>query len=168
MPQLDWNVILTGLLYAALTGVFNLIFAHKSQINAWAEAHPKLAALLKVTRAIGLDPQHLWAALALFVKGRLPRVQTEPPSERDVPVKIGPLLVLLLAGLVMTQQGCTREQAIQQINDPCSKVSYMTILAGCEARVRSECVIGDKACKVYVECTRALEAWRVCETGGAQ
>jgi hypothetical protein len=83
MNHIDWNVILTGLLYAALTGAFNLLFAHKSQINAWCEANPKLAAALKVSRAIGLDPQHLWAALALAVKKKLPKVQTEEPKDKD-------------------------------------------------------------------------------------
>lgn len=39
-----------------VTGVANLLLSNKSQVELWAETHPKLAAAMKLLRAIGLDP----------------------------------------------------------------------------------------------------------------
>lgn len=75
MPELNWNVILTALLYAALTGILNLVLARKSQVEAWSEAHPKLAAGAKLLRAIGLDPWQIIASLSLFFRSKLPEIQ---------------------------------------------------------------------------------------------
>jgi hypothetical protein len=75
MPTLDWNTILAALGYAALTGIFNLIFARKSQIEAWAESRPRLAAILKLTRSLGFDPWNALSALSLMFKSKLPEIQ---------------------------------------------------------------------------------------------
>ncbi len=75
MPELNLNVILTLAAYAAITGVLNLILARKSQIEAWSEAHPKLAAGAKLLRAIGLDPWQIVASLSLFFRSKLPEIQ---------------------------------------------------------------------------------------------
>jgi len=161
--MLDINTLLAAFAYAVLTGVFNLIFANKSQINEWAAANPRLAGLLKITRALGLDPQHLWAAGALIVKGRLPKVQTDPVAEKtDDTVRIipgGPLLVLLFLAFAVHQQGCAAPLPIAP--DVCSKVSLGTIVAGCDARA-NECVPGDTTCPLYLECKRAIKTWKDC------
>ncbi len=75
MPTINWNVILSAIAYAALTGVFNLLLGHKSQVEAWAESNPGLAAVLKFTRAIGLDPWGIIAALSLTFQKKLPEAQ---------------------------------------------------------------------------------------------
>ena len=127
MPELNWNVILSALAYAALTGIFNLIFARKSQIEAWAESRPRLAALLKLSRSLGFDPWNAISALSLFFAKKLPDVQkSDSPIAKaeqrkadakrlaDEPVSIvppgTPLLVLLVAGLLgLSQQACNRD-----------------------------------------------------------
>jgi hypothetical protein len=133
MPQVDWNLILTSLLYAALTGVFNLAFAKKSQINAWCEANPKLAALFKFTRMVGLDPQHGWALLTLLVKKRLPKVQTEPleapaPKSRAVP----PVMLVVLCLLLV---GCASAARL-----PCDEAKLRAIDADYVAQVTAVCL----------------------------
>jgi len=135
MPTFDWNIVLTGLLYAALTGVFNLLFAHKSQINAWAEAHPKLAALMKITRAVGLDPQHLWAALALLVKKRLPAVQTEPPAPKSRP---GLPSLLMLCFCLVFVVGCGATFA--NVKPPCDDARLRAIDNAYIAELSSTCL----------------------------
>ncbi len=97
MPTIDWPVIISGLLYAALTGILNLIFARKSQIADWAEQNPRLAAVMKFTRAIGLDPWALLAAFQLAVSKKLPDAQKNidnskkgPPSDPDTTVSLMP------------------------------------------------------------------------------
>lgn len=98
MPPIDWHVISSGLLYALVTGVFNLLFSHKSQIADWAEQNPRLAAVMKLTRALGLDPWALIAAFQLAITKRLPDAQKNidnskkgPPSGGvDVTANIGP------------------------------------------------------------------------------
>jgi hypothetical protein len=127
MPTLDWNIILTGLLYAALTGIFNLALGHKSQVEAWAMANPKLAALLKLTRALGFDPWNAFSGGLLLLKGKLPAAQqADSPIAKaeqkkaddklretalDNTVNFGPpLLVLLFVGLCLSQQACAAKQ----------------------------------------------------------
>lgn len=63
--------------YAAL-GVISLLVARKSQIDAWAESKPRLAALLKAMRALGLDPWMLLQALSLLFRKRLPATSRDP------------------------------------------------------------------------------------------
>ncbi len=66
LPVLGWWM---------LTGIINLAFAYKSQIEAWAEANPRLASLLKFTRALGFDPWNLLSSLKLFAQKKLPDAQ---------------------------------------------------------------------------------------------
>ncbi len=86
MPGLE--SILIAASWAVLTGLFNLIFANKSQINSWALSNPRLAAFFKLTRSIGFDPQHFWAFVTLLVKKTLPKVQLEENHEEHVPVSV--------------------------------------------------------------------------------
>lgn len=64
-------------LYLAL-GAINLLFGHKSQINAWTESKPRLAAVLKLSRSLGLDPWMLLQSLTLVIRGRLPAAAATP------------------------------------------------------------------------------------------
>jgi hypothetical protein len=64
--------ILTLLAYAAATGILNLVLSKRSQVDAWAEKQPRLAAVLKLCRAIGFDPWMAIQSLSLAVKGKLP------------------------------------------------------------------------------------------------
>lgn len=66
------TTVLTVAAWAAVTGVLNLLIGHKSQVNAWAESHPRVAAVLKLCRAVGLDPWMIIQSLSLVVKGKLP------------------------------------------------------------------------------------------------
>lgn len=135
MPTLDWNTVLAALGYAALTGIFNLIFARKSQIEAWAESRPRLAALLKMTRSLGFDPWNALSALSLFFAKKLPQVQksdsviaqveqqkasakARADAAGDDTVHFGPpLLVLLVAGLCLSQQACSSWKPVARSAD---------------------------------------------------
>lgn len=46
--------------------------------------------------------------------------------------------------------------------DRCSSVALATVMAGCEVRIRLECVTGDKDCAVYQACKAAIKTWRQC------
>lgn len=81
--------------YLAL-GVINLLLGHKSQIDAWAEANPRLAAMLKLSRSLGLDPWMLLQSLSLFIRGRLPATMKASETKRTT-IKPPPLAVLVLA-----------------------------------------------------------------------
>ncbi len=149
MPQLNWNVIAVSLLYAAATGIFNLILGHKSQVEAWAQSNPKLAAVLKFTRALGLDPWNLFSAALLLLKGKLPAAQqANSPIAKveqakadaklraeavDDTVRIGPLAVLLLAALSLHQAACHSAP-------PCSEDKLRAIDAAYLADVAKQCL----------------------------
>lgn len=69
------EAILAIVLWAALTGVLNLIAAERSRIDSWAESKPRLAAILKLMRSVGFDPWMLLAAVQLAVSKKLPAAQ---------------------------------------------------------------------------------------------
>jgi len=81
-----------------LSGLFSMLFARRSQVDAWAESHPRLAAVLKLLRSLGLDPWMLLQSLSLLVRGRLPQSAKSPPHG---PSHLGPALLLLLAGALL-------------------------------------------------------------------
>ncbi len=158
MPELNWNAMLAALAYAALTGIFNLIFANKSQINAWCEANPRLAAALKITRALGLDPQHLWAALALVVKKRLPAVQTETLDEAPKSRAVPPLMLIMLC--LLAAVGCS---SLPITSKRCSfdNPEFSAQVAMCRSEIERTCLLNDDEtpradCPALVKC----EAWR--------
>lgn len=120
-PHLDTNAILVAVLYAAVTGVWNLALGHKSQVESWATSHPRLAAVLKMTRALGLDPWNFGAAIMLAFFKRLPQAQQsdsaiavrefEKAEEKkagktDDTVNIGPVALLLLAAFATHSSAC--------------------------------------------------------------
>ena len=69
----------TLLIYLFATGLLNSLIGHKSQIDAWAEKKPTLAAVLKVIRGLGLDPWMLIQAATLATKKRLPLAMQDDP-----------------------------------------------------------------------------------------
>jgi hypothetical protein len=57
-----------GILYLAI----QMVLTRKSQIDAWCEANPKRASLMKAIRSLCPDPWMMLQALALLFRGRLP------------------------------------------------------------------------------------------------
>lgn len=174
----DLNIILAAFGYALLTGVLNLIFSKKTQIEAWCAANPRLAAVGMLMRSIGFDPHNLWAFLTLLIAKKLPaikladspvvkaevrKIEEKKREATDEIVSLvppgGPLLALLFLALSVHQQGCAAPLPIAP--DVCSKVSLATIVAGCDARAK-ECEPGDTTCPLYIECRRAINDWRNC------
>lgn len=57
--------------YLAL-GLLSLVLAKRSQFDAWANAHPRVAGGMKLLRGLGIDPFLLLQGLSLLIRGRLP------------------------------------------------------------------------------------------------
>lgn len=53
-------------------GLVSLALANRSQIDAWAEKHPRVAGALKLVRALGFDPWLLVQGLSLLIRKKLP------------------------------------------------------------------------------------------------
>lgn len=79
-----WVYLGPILLWNGALGLLNLLLTQRSRIDAWAEAHPKRAAVMKAMRGLGWDPWHLVAAVTLWVKKRLPE-GTRPPAQEAEP-----------------------------------------------------------------------------------
>lgn len=180
--DLLFSYVLPLLAWGALSGVLNLIFTRKSQIEAWVNANPRLAAWSKFLRSVGFDPWAAHAWLLLLVKKKLPEAQqADSPIAKleqrkadakrlgDEPVSIIPpvpplglFLLLAWGSLLSTQSSCSPAATAKQLKDPCSELSLATVQAGCEVRIERECN-GDPSCPAYVECSRAVETWRACQ-----
>lgn len=96
--------LLTGIgaLSVAL-GVLNLLFARRSQVDSWCNAHPRVAAILKLSRGLGHDPWQMLQAAALWLRGRLP-----DDIERIVDfVTRGTTVLAVLLACAFAMQGCT-------------------------------------------------------------
>ncbi len=65
----------SAVIYAVITALFNLALGHKSQIADWAEANPRLASILKLTRALGIDPWNVISSMQLLFTKKLPSAQ---------------------------------------------------------------------------------------------
>lgn len=53
--------------------LLNLLYGHKSQVDAWCNANPKRAAVMKLIRGIlPIDPWMIIQGLSLLFKGKLP------------------------------------------------------------------------------------------------
>ena len=51
----------------------NLLYGHKSQVDAWCNANPKRAAVMKLIRGLlPVDPWMIIQGLSLLFKGKLP------------------------------------------------------------------------------------------------
>lgn len=77
MPTLDWKHYGVLAAYALLTFFVNLVFSKRSQIDAWCEANPRLAAFAKLFRGAGVDPWAIAQAVVLFVTKQLPGYQKQ-------------------------------------------------------------------------------------------
>jgi hypothetical protein len=68
------NLISSHWLIAYVVGAFavSLLLARRSQVDAWCEANPRVAGLLKILRGIGLDPWLPIQGLSLLIFGKLP------------------------------------------------------------------------------------------------
>lgn len=75
MLQQFLALIVPLMLWGAVSGVLNLMLTRKSQIEAWVNANPRLAAWSKLLRSIGFDPWALHAWATLLVKKKLPEAQ---------------------------------------------------------------------------------------------
>jgi len=174
MPELNWNVILSGLAYAALTGIFNLVLGRKSQIEAYATANPRLAAILKISRAMGFDPWNVISGLSLAFTKKLPEIQQADSKiakleqakadakklDPDSTVKVvpgGPLLMLVCAGMMgMSQQGCSGAQP----SPTCTDAAYRTQLLSCGV-MAADCVRDggtDELCGAV--CNKEWDDWQ--------
>lgn len=69
---LAWLSALPLWSYYLLFGFLALILARKSQVDEWANAHPRVAGVLKTLRGVGLDPWIIIQGLCLIVFGKLP------------------------------------------------------------------------------------------------
>jgi hypothetical protein len=93
MPQFlqtNWIYISLAVAYCAL----QFVYGRRSQIDAWCEARPKIAGVMKLLRAVLPDPWLLVQGLTLLVKGRLP-LGYKTIVETIVKVLAGSALVLL-------------------------------------------------------------------------
>ena len=86
--------------YCVASALLNLVIAERSRVDAWCERHPRIAAVLKIVRAVGVDPWHLVAAASLFVNKQLPEASKRSTSLPRVP----PLPLVMLSLLLL---GCT-------------------------------------------------------------
>jgi hypothetical protein len=60
------------IIYGLATGVLNLLLSERSRVDSWCASRPRMAAALKLLRAVGLDPWHVVSATNLLVRGKLP------------------------------------------------------------------------------------------------
>jgi hypothetical protein len=97
-----------------VAGVLSLVLSRRSQIDAYAEMHPRVAGIMKLLRSLGLDPWMLLQSLSLIVRGRLP----EPPPVKSTR-KLPPLVVIgLLCFVLALAQACANwKPAARTAND---------------------------------------------------
>jgi hypothetical protein len=104
------------LVWGSVTGVLNALLARKSQIETWAESHPRAAAVQKFMRAIGFDPWNAISAALLWAKGRLPMAQKAGTTVEDGKIKaprIPGLPVLCLALMLpLALLGCSPRDGV--------------------------------------------------------
>jgi hypothetical protein len=99
-----------------VAGLFSLVLSRRSQVDAWVEMHPRLAAALKLLRALGLDPWMVIQSLSLLFRGRLP----DPPPVKTTS-KLPPFVVLALAGLILGS--CAVAKPMPE--DPSARAIYL-------------------------------------------
>jgi|SRR5688500_6633680 len=165
----------TLLVHLAL-GVLALLVARRSQVDAWAESNPRLAGVMKLMRALSIDPWMIAQAFMLILVKRLPedpKVEIKPPSDDDPPTgenPVGPHATKLppnprwggpVAMVALALIGCGAAQQPRECDE--SKVTAHT--ARCKARVALECAdIPEEqletACPVIAQCDAELD--RIC------
>lgn len=87
-------------------GLLSLVLSKRSQVDAWAEAHPRVAGVLKLLRSVGLDPWMLLQSLSLLIRGRLP----DPPQPKATSKRPPPLVLLVLSVGLLSCADMTAQQ----------------------------------------------------------
>lgn len=109
------NYLVPLLIYGAITGIANLLLSKKSQVELWAEANPRLAAVMKLLRAVGLDPWQIISAISLWATKKLPDAQrseglkeADPkiPKPPSTPSGMGPMGGMLALCLCLSLASC--------------------------------------------------------------
>lgn len=175
MPDPNQNPVLYAVLYAALTGIINLVFSRKSQIEAYALANPRLAAFGKLLRSVGFDPQNFWAFLTLLIKKDLPAAQRSDSvvalreeikaEEKAAAERIDRMppppavLVLLVATLSLHQSGCAAPFTAKRCDF--QNPEYTAHVAMCRQEIVETCLLNEDEtprddCPALVRC----EQWR--------
>ena len=86
--------------------ILNVLYGHRSQVDAWCNANPKRAAIMKIIRGLlPIDPWLIIQGISLIFKGKLPTkwqnvvsilpaVPEAPPaiSEAVVPAEASPVV----------------------------------------------------------------------------
>lgn len=104
-------------------GALSLVLSRRSQIDSWAEAHPRVAGALKLLRSLGLDPWMLLQSISLIIRGRLP----EPPATKPTS-KLPPLTVVTLALVCLGLSSCANwKPAARTANDLAADFCALTV-----------------------------------------
>jgi hypothetical protein len=125
-----------AILYVA-SALLSLLLGRRSQVDAWAEKHPRIAAALKLMRAVGLDPWLALQSLSLAVKGRLPKPPADQDDDDKTPPDGGKPVHVFLTLVALAFVGCSAAQE----PEACSEAQ----LAKLEAAFLAEAVT---ACKL--------------------
>jgi hypothetical protein len=103
------------------TGVLALLLTNRSSVDAWAQANPRVAGIMKTARGLGLDPWIILQGLCLIFLGRLPKwVQSavgprvgKKPSVPPIAVFVLALIPVSLGGTIAAGSpalfGCSRD-----------------------------------------------------------
>lgn len=152
-----------------LLGVISLLVSRRSQVDAWAEANPRVAGVHKLLRGFGVDPWLVLQSLSLIVRGRLPappkslapKDDSAPPTPRSgaAPPSAAGLLVFLaaLAG-APNLTGCS---SASPVGPPCDAATLAGIVAECATRVEIDCVqkdVPEEQCEALKECDARIDA----------
>jgi hypothetical protein len=119
IQQILTQYVIPLLAYGLITGLANLLLSRKSQVELWAESHPKAAGAMKLLRAVGLDPWQIISAISLWATKKLPDAQRseglksedpkpvkppKPPSPPYIPTNT--MTLLLCLGLILDTTQC--------------------------------------------------------------
>lgn len=65
----DW---VWALVWPVASALLSLLVGERSRVDAWCEAHPRVAGGIKLLRAMGVDPWLIVSATSLIVNKKLP------------------------------------------------------------------------------------------------
>lgn len=101
---------------ALALGVINFLLSRRSQVDAWCNANPRLAGVMKLLRFAGVDPWMGVQALSLIVRGKLP-----DNVERRIDMIIPPPPLIVLAMLcAFGAQACGAAQQVPKVAKTCA------------------------------------------------
>lgn len=140
-----------------LTGIINLAFGYRSQIEAWAESKPRIAGFLKMSRSLGFDPWNALAAVKLWLQKKLPDAQKadspvarveqrKADAKRVEAMNAGPLLVMVFAVAVLrVLPACSSAPGLEPRypGDPCTPDAHTKAKRAYQADVALQCATYD-------------------------